>query len=146
MPRNEQETLEYRCATSHLMRQTIITDEFAPGDPEAKYLCEVTARIAAVLPGLHLTPACGLALRSIVMNHSIVFRDGFVVQNLLSLTTTIGHVEASMIVAALDSDPAHSMDWWDQQRFIQQDQQAEEQCYQDLLRRIAAHSDVVSVT
>ena len=128
------------------MRLHIITDEFAPGDPEAKYLCEVTARIAAVLPMLRLTPPCGLALRSIVMSHSIVFRDGFVVQDLLSMITTIGHVEASMIVAALDSDPTHSMDWWDQQRFNPQDQQEEERCYQGLLKQIAAHPDVVSVS
>ena len=128
------------------MRQFIIDDEFPPGDLEAKYLCEVTARIAAVLPGLRLTPACGLALRSIIMSHSIVFRDGFVVQNLLSLTTTVGHVEASMIVAALDSDPNHSVDWWDQQRFIQQDQQEEERCYQRLLKQIVVHPDVISVS
>lgn len=128
------------------MRQIIITDEFAPADLEATYLCDVAARIAAVLPGLHLTPACGLALRSIIMSHSIVFRDGFVVQNLLSLTTTIGHVEASMIVAALDSDPAHSVDWWDQQRFISQDQQEEERCYQGLLKQIVVHPDVISVS
>jgi hypothetical protein len=128
------------------MRQIVIADELALGDLEAKYLREVTARIAAVLPGLHLTPACGLALRSIIMSHSIVFRDGFVVQNILSLTTTIGHIEASMIVAALDADPAHSADWWDQQRFIQQDQQEEERCYQRLLKQIVVHPDVVSVS
>lgn len=128
------------------MRSEVILKEYPPNDAEARHLCEVAARLEALLPDLEFTTETGLGLRVLIMFDTVRFRDGFVIQDPRSITNTIGEVEANLILAAMDPNPDHSPDWWDEQRFVSSKYQEGGRCYLRLRELIAKHPDVAEVS
>jgi hypothetical protein len=101
---------------------------------EYQYLSQIALRLHAVL-GDDLSFPDSIALMNILMHRTLRYKDGFIVNDLLSPDDdhVIGHADAAVIVTAFwdDLEPT-----WEQMRSEYPSYNKEDAAYQELFTRV----------